>query len=99
MFSLSGTPSAGRKLVYLTSSDTWINAGNINGSGTDNGDCYGEGDAACTGNTGLVMAAGSHYVFTNAGWTSSKDWFTDHSYLGSTGDLTDSGSDDLWASK
>lgn len=80
--SMSGTPAAGRKVKY----DNY--AGNMGHAG--NNQCYGEDGATCVGNSGLVL--NSAFAFT----TKAAGWFENNAYLGSTADLVDNVSDDIW---
>ncbi len=96
MISLSGTPAAGRKLRYLNGTDDWDSS---SAASDDDEECYGEDGALCTDNDGIIIPdGGGIYVFADgSGYTLSKDWFAENSYLGTTGNLTDAGAADIWS--
>lgn len=90
--SVSGTPSAGRRIRTRNTSGfpaTW------SASSSDDNTCVGESSATCAANTGIVQGADEKFFFVNSsGFTTSKDWFTNNSYLGSVSNTVDM--DDLW---
>ena len=96
--SLSGTPAAGRTLRYRTTNDMYATSPTAS---TDDGECYGETDAACTDNSGILVTD-SGYLFNGTrgtAWTTAKEWFTNNSYLGASVDLTTDPDSDLWANE
>lgn len=96
--SAHGTPVAGRTIRIQNTSDmatgtppTWSAAN------ADDNICIGEAGAMCTGNSGIVASVTDPKKFffeTGSGFTSSKTWFTNNSYLGSVSDTVDM--DDIW---
>lgn len=93
--SVNGTPAAGRKIRIQSTSnmtDTPWSAANA-----DDDTCIGELGATCDGNSGIVAAIADPKKFffeTGSGFTSSKTWFTNNSYLGSVSNTVDM--DDIW---
>jgi hypothetical protein len=92
--SLSGTPADGRVLRYRTTGDDYATAS----ASTDDGECYGEDDATCSGNSGILVTDPA-YLFNgtrDSDWTNAALWFEESSFLGSTDELTESADADIW---
>jgi hypothetical protein len=93
--SVHGTPSAGRKIRILQTSDTTAPTPVWSASNADDDTCIGEVGALCTANSGITAAGDSKFFFEAAsGFTTAKTWFTNNSYLGTVSDTVDM--EDIW---
>jgi hypothetical protein len=95
--SVHGTPPAGRKIRILNTSNMSVATPVWTAANADDTLCIGEVGAACVANTGIVQANANPKRFffdTGTGFTTSKNWFTNNSYLGAASDTVDM--DDLW---
>lgn len=95
--SVQGTPTAGRRVRILNTNNMGDTTPTWSAANADDTMCIGEVGATCAANTGIVAAGSSPRKFffeAGSGFTSSKTWFTNNSYLGSVSDNVDM--DDIW---